>query len=44
MAGAAGALYGLNYSNMAASKFDFNTSILVLVFVVLGAWAASGVP
>ena len=36
MAGAAGALYGLNYSNMAASKFDFNTSILVLVFVVLG--------
>lgn len=36
MAGAAGALYGLNYSNMVASKFDFNTSILVLVFVVLG--------
>ena len=36
MAGAAGALYGLNYSNLVASKFDFNTSILVLVFVVLG--------
>ena len=35
-AGAAGALYGLNYSNLIASKFDFNTSILVLVFVVLG--------
>lgn len=35
-AGAAGALYGLNYSNLVASKFDFNTSILVLVFVVLG--------
>ena len=36
LAGAAGALYSLNYSNMAASKFDFNTSILVLVYVVLG--------
>lgn len=36
LAGAAGALFGLNYSNLAASKFDFNTSILVLVFVVLG--------
>ena len=36
LAGAAGALYGLNYSNLAASKFNFNTSILVLVFVVLG--------
>ncbi|MBQ3105005.1 MAG: branched-chain amino acid ABC transporter permease [Lachnospiraceae bacterium] len=36
LAGAAGTLYGLNYSNMAAAKFDFNTSILVLVFVVLG--------
>lgn len=36
LAGAAGALYGLNYSNLAASKFDFNTSILVLVYVVLG--------
>ena len=36
MAGMAGALYGLNYSGLAAKKFDFNTSILVLVFVVLG--------
>ena len=36
LAGAAGALYGLNYSSMQATKFDFNTSILVLVFVVLG--------
>lgn len=36
LAGCAGALYGLNYSNLIASKFDFNTSILVLVFVVLG--------
>ena len=35
-AGAAGALYGLNYSNLVAAKFDFNASILVLVFVVLG--------
>ncbi len=36
LAGAAGALFGLNYSSTGASKFDFNTSILVLVFVVLG--------
>lgn len=36
MAGAAGALYGLNYSSLVSSKFDFNTSILVLVYVVLG--------
>ncbi len=36
LAGMAGALYGLNYSGLAAKKFDFNTSILVLVFVVLG--------
>ncbi len=36
MAGAAGALFGLNYSSTVASKFDFNASILVLVFVVLG--------
>ena len=33
---AAGALYGLNYSSLQAAKFNFNTSILVLVFVVLG--------
>ena len=36
LAGAAGALYGLNFSNLTSTKFDFNTSILVLVFVVLG--------
>lgn len=36
IAGAAGALYGLNFSGLVASKFNFNTSILVLVFVVLG--------
>ena len=33
---AAGALYALNYSTVVAKKFDFNTSILILVFVVLG--------
>ena len=36
LAGAAGALYGLNYSSLQAAQFNFNTSILVLVFVVLG--------
>ncbi|MDO4194140.1 MAG: branched-chain amino acid ABC transporter permease [Erysipelotrichaceae bacterium] len=36
LAGAAGALYGLNYSTLVPNKFDFNTSILILVFVVLG--------
>jgi len=36
LAGAAGALYALNYTGVAAKKFDFNTSILILVFVVLG--------
>ena len=36
MAGAAGALYGLNYKTLVPAKFDFNTSILILVFVVLG--------
>ena len=36
MAGAAGALFALNFSTFVANKFDFNTSILVLVFVVLG--------
>ena len=36
LAGAAGALYGLNFSNLLATKFDFNLSILVLVYVVLG--------
>ncbi len=32
----AGTLYAMNYSTVTAAKFDFNTSILVLVFVVLG--------
>lgn len=36
LAGMAGALYGLNYSAITASKFDFTTSINILVFVVLG--------
>lgn len=36
LAGMAGALYAMNYSTVAARKFDFNTSILILVFVVLG--------
>ena len=36
LAGAAGALYGLNFSSLQSAKFDFNTSILILVFVVLG--------
>ena len=36
LAGMAGALYAMNFTGVAAKKFDFNTSILVLVFVVLG--------
>ena len=36
LGGAAGALYGLNYSTLVPAKFDFNTSILILVYVVLG--------
>ncbi|MBQ7197306.1 MAG: branched-chain amino acid ABC transporter permease [Synergistaceae bacterium] len=36
LAGAAGALFAMNYSTIVANKFDFNTSILILVFVVLG--------
>ncbi len=36
LAGMAGALYAMNYSTIAPQKFDFNTSILILVFVVLG--------
>ena len=36
LAGAAGTLFAMNYSTIIATKFDFNTSILVLVFVVLG--------
>ena len=36
LAGAAGTLFAMNYSTIVANKFDFNTSILILVFVVLG--------
>ncbi len=36
LAGMAGALYGLSFSAMQASKFGFETSIDILVFVVLG--------
>ena len=36
LAGSAGSLFAMNYSTIVANKFDFNTSILVLVFVVLG--------
>ncbi len=36
MAGMAGALYSHNLATLQASKFNFNTSILALVFVVLG--------
>lgn len=36
LAGAAGTLYAQNLATLQASKFNFNTSILVLVFVVLG--------
>jgi len=36
LAGAAGVVYAMNYSSVTASKFNFNQSILVLVFVVLG--------
>ena len=36
LAGMAGVLFGLNYASLIAGKFNFNTSINVLVFVVLG--------
>ena len=36
LAGMAGVLYAMNFSAIAAEKFNFNTSILILVFVVLG--------
>ena len=36
LAGAAGTLFAMNFSTIVANKFDFNTSILILVFVVLG--------
>ncbi len=36
LAGAAGALFAQGQNTIIASKFDFNASILILVFVVLG--------
>ncbi len=36
LAGSAGALFALGQNTIIASKFDFNQSILILVFVVLG--------
>ena len=36
IAGVAGVLYAHNFSTLVAKKFDYNTSILILVFVVLG--------
>ncbi len=36
LAGAGGALYALNYSTVVPSQFNYNTSILILVYVVLG--------
>ncbi|MDY3250076.1 MAG: branched-chain amino acid ABC transporter permease [Candidatus Choladocola sp.] len=36
LAGAAGALYAHNLATLQAKKFDYNMSILALVFVVLG--------
>ena len=36
LAGMAGCMFGLNYSTLAPLKFNFNTSVLILVFVVLG--------
>lgn len=36
LAGVAGALYSHNLATLQTSKFNFNTSILALVFVVLG--------
>ena len=41
-AGMAGTLYAMNFSTVTASKFDFNTSILILVFVVLGMGSFTG--
>ena len=35
-AGMAGTLYAMDFSTVTAAKFAFNTSILILVFVVLG--------
>lgn len=36
LAGVAGVVYAHNFSSLQAAKFDYNLSILILVFVVLG--------
>lgn len=36
LTGMAGTLYVMNYASVAPSKFNFNTSILILCFVVMG--------
>ncbi len=36
LAGVAGTIYAHNFATLQASKFDYNLSILILVFVVLG--------
>ena len=36
LAGMAGALYALNFATLQPAKFDFNMSIMILVYVVLG--------
>lgn len=36
IAGVAGVIYSHNFSTLQAAKFDYNMSILILVFVVLG--------
>jgi branched-chain amino acid transport system permease protein len=36
IAGSAGALFAMNFNTIVAPTFDFGTSILILVFVVLG--------
>ena len=44
LAGAAGTLFAMNYTTIVANKFDFNTSILILVFVCWAAWEICWVP
>lgn len=36
LAGMAGCMFGQNYSTLAPAKFNVNTSVMILVFVVLG--------
>ena len=36
LTGMAGTLYAMNYASVAPSKFGFNQSVLILIFVVLG--------